>query len=116
MERWGGGEVGRWGDGEVGRCGAAYRGAADGEARRVLALGDRDAQDLLTNLEPCHLGGHPLLVLGGARVEDLDEKLDLKWGRSRGGEGEIEGGGGEIKGWGGDQGKSGGGARWCTQG
>ena len=117
MERWGGGEVGRWGDGAVGRCGAAYRGAADGEARRVLALGDRDAQDLLTNLEPCHLGGHPLLVLGGARVEDLDEQLDLAWARLRGGEGEIESGGwGEIKGWVGDQGKSGGGARWCKQG
>ena len=115
--RWGGGSSGRWVGGAVGSCGAAYRGAADGEARRILALGDRDAQDLLTNLEPCHLGGHPLLVLGGARVEDLDEQLDLAWARLRGGEGEIESGGwGEIKGWVGDQGKSGGGARWCKQG
>jgi len=81
--------------GKAGRRGggAAYRGAADGEARRILALGDRDAKDLLTNLQPRQLGGHPLLVLGGARVEELDEQLDLRLGEIAG---EIEGGWGRV--------------------
>merc|ERR1719399_629551 len=55
------------------------RGAADrrGDARRGLTLGHGDAQDLLAHLQPRHLGSHPFLVLGRARVEDLDEQLDL---------------------------------------
>ena len=76
----------------MGRRMAAYRGATDGKARRVLALGHRYAEDLLTNLQPGHLGSHPLLVLGGARVEDLDEQLDLGWGRLRRGWRRTEGG------------------------